>query len=116
MTMVSTASWELEIPAVTYTLQFVVGPLNSWDRAPYVTNRGAGTGPTITPEYRNISRNLLFNAGEWALDHDDGSSYMVDDSNVLVYGKRASCFDPSSSSLFEVVEQVEQSKDTMDSI
>ena len=25
-------------------------------------------------------------AGEWALDHDDGSRFMVDESNVCVYG------------------------------
>ena len=57
------------------------------DCSRYVTLRGATPGkPSTTPAWRRVSRNLLVNAGEWALDHDDGSRYFVDDSNVLIYG------------------------------
>jgi len=69
------------------------GPVNSWDRSPFVTLRGETPGKaTTTPAYRYITHNLLVNAGEWTLDHDDGSRYMVDDSNVLVYGGAKQCY------------------------
>jgi hypothetical protein len=48
--------------------------------------------PTTDPAWRLISKNLLVNAGEWALDHDDGSRFMVDDSNVLIYGGAKQCY------------------------
>ena len=44
--------------------------------------------PTITPIRHRIERNLIINGynGVWALDHDDGSSFYNDSSNVLLFG------------------------------
>jgi hypothetical protein len=44
--------------------------------------------PTITPIRNRLEGNLIINGynGVWALDHDDGSSFYNDSSNVLVFG------------------------------
>ena len=63
------------------------GPINTWDRGPYVTLRGATPGvPGTTPAWKIIQNNFLINGGNWPLDHDDGSRYILDRFNVLVYG------------------------------
>ena len=71
------------------------GPLNSWDRVPFVTNMGDPTDPSgVRPMTNHIRRNLIINSGSsglgttggvWNLDHDDGSAYYEDSFNVLVY-------------------------------
>jgi hypothetical protein len=44
------------------------GPLNTWDRGPYVTLRGSTPGkPSLTPAWRIIERNFLVNGGNWPL-------------------------------------------------
>ena len=56
-------------------------------RGPYVTLRGSTPGkPSLTPAWKIIQRNFLVNGGNWPLDHDDGSRYIVDRHNVVVYG------------------------------
>ena len=63
------------------------GPINTWDRAPYVTLRGSTPGkPSATPAWKYIQNNFLINGGNWPLDHDDGSRFIVDRHNVVVYG------------------------------
>ena len=63
------------------------GPLNTWDRGPYITLRGSTPGkPSLTPAWRIIERNFLVNGGNWPLDHDDGSRFIIDRYNVVVYG------------------------------
>mmetsp|Transcript_13516 Transcript_13516/g.34497 ORF Transcript_13516/g.34497 Transcript_13516/m.34497 type:complete len:957 (-) Transcript_13516:26-2896(-) len=62
------------------------GPINSWDRVPYITNFRNGQ-PSIIPSTRIIRRNLiygLFNSQE-DVDNDDGSAYYYSHSNVFVY-------------------------------
>ena len=63
------------------------GPFNSWDRVPYMTRHTDGRLRTV-PMRTSVRRNFIVNGynGVWALDHDDGSSYYNDTSNVLVYG------------------------------
>lgn len=63
------------------------GPINTWDRTPYATIRKNGTILPY-PDYTTITRNLIVNGhnGVWTLDHDDGSSYYNDTTNVLFYG------------------------------
>jgi hypothetical protein len=57
------------------------GPINSWDRIPYLVD--TGNGPTLRPLTNIIARNLLFNnyASVWPIDHDDGSAYYEDSYN-----------------------------------
>ena len=65
------------------------GPLNSWDRAPYLTLRGVPEGtPSDMPKPRIIERNFLVNdhSANWPLDHDDGSDHYKDRYNVLIHG------------------------------
>ena len=64
------------------------GPINSWDRQPYITQQPGNTTASLTPAWNHITANLLFNAysSTWPIDHDDGSSYYIDSQNVLIYG------------------------------
>lgn len=65
------------------------GPVNSWDRCPFKTLRGAKPGKAdFQPATRTISKNFVFNGGILydCLTHDDGAVYYVDIENVLVYG------------------------------
>ena len=59
------------------------GPINSWDRQPYLTPQPGNSSGTLTPAWNRITANLLFNAytSTWPIDHDDGSSYYDDSEN-----------------------------------
>ncbi|KAK8797579.1 hypothetical protein WA158_005925 [Blastocystis sp. Blastoise] len=63
------------------------GPINTWDRIPFVTNYRENK-PSMMPQQTNITRNFIFANyhSVWPLDHDDGSCYYYDTYNVLVYG------------------------------
>ena len=70
------------------------GCINSWDRQPYWTRANVDDGFN-DPAGRSLikardvqSRNLLINGynGVWPVDHDDGSQFMDDVDNVLVWG------------------------------
>jgi hypothetical protein len=53
------------------------GPINSWDRQPFLTTFLDGTTPSFVPRVRTITRNFIFanyGASE-AVDNDDGSSW-----------------------------------------
>ena len=40
------------------------GPINTWDRAPYITLRGSPPGaPSLTPAWKVIQRNFIVNGG-----------------------------------------------------
>ena len=62
------------------------GPINSWDRIPYLVD--TGSGPSMRPLVTAITANLLFNnyVSVWPIDHDDGSAFYDDSYNVLLYG------------------------------
>ena len=63
------------------------GPINSWDRQPYLTKVKDGT-PSLTPAQSNITRNFIIcnYHSIYPIDHDDGSCCYHDTHNYLVYG------------------------------
>ena len=50
------------------------GPINSWDRVPYVTRLDNGSHVAV-PRPIHVRENFIINGynGVWTLDHDDGS-------------------------------------------
>jgi hypothetical protein len=75
------------------------GPFNSWDRQPYLTMNGVNdgysvaakgghAGSSIVKAQCHIAKNFIINGynGVWAIDHDDGSQFYNDTSNVMVWG------------------------------
>lgn len=74
------------------------GPVNSWDRQPYLTRNGVVDGFTDTQRLGlagtsivkarcSIEGNMIINGynGVWAVDHDDGSQYFNDTGNVMLW-------------------------------
>jgi hypothetical protein len=62
------------------------GPINSWDRLPYITPIKTGA-PSIVPADRTIRSNFIigtYNSQE-AVDNDDGSARYVTTENVLAF-------------------------------
>ena len=62
------------------------GPLNSWDRQPFVTSVLSGK-PSLLMAWRHIHHNFFvanYEAG-WAVDNDDGSAYYYTHHNFMVY-------------------------------
>jgi hypothetical protein len=70
-----------------------------WDRQPfYVTNDPTTGAPSLpVPDVSEISQNLIFAdyQGAKALDHDDGSSFFDDHSNVIFMGWGQKTFLPA---------------------
>jgi hypothetical protein len=66
------------------------GPLNSWDRQPFLTTVRTGQ-PSMVMAWRNISRNFFIDnySPQEDVDNDDGSSYYHTHDNFLVYGAHA---------------------------
>ena len=64
------------------------GPINTWDRQPYLTDAMQSGVPSFRQRNSYIHHNLLFNnyRSVWPIDHDDGSSFYEDSYNFLVYG------------------------------
>ena len=64
------------------------GPINSWDRQPYLTKVLDGKTASLTPAETLITQNLIIGNYHsfWPIDHDDGSCYYRDTYNVLAYG------------------------------
>ena len=67
------------------------GPINSWDRVPYVTpcSSGSDTGKgSIVPKTRHIRQNLIVGtySSQECIDNDDGSARYLTESNVLMFG------------------------------
>ena len=64
------------------------GPINTWDRVPYLTKVLDPAHASLQPMESFVSKCLIlsnFNS-LWPIDHDDGSSYWADSYNVLAYG------------------------------
>lgn len=63
------------------------GPINSWDRQPFLTNMVDGFTPSFVPIRRIISYNLIFaNYGaNQGIDNDDGSSWYHAHHNVMYW-------------------------------
>jgi len=64
------------------------GPINSWDRQPYLTDAVQAGVPSLWQHVSYIHHNLLLNnyRSVWPIDHDDGSCFYEDSYNFLVYG------------------------------
>jgi hypothetical protein len=64
------------------------GPINSWDRQPYLSDAIEPGVPSLRQHNSYIHHNVLFNnyRSVWPIDHDDGSCYYEDSYNFLVYG------------------------------
>jgi hypothetical protein len=64
------------------------GPINSWDRQPYLTDAVQAGLPSLWQHVSYIHHNTLFNnyRSVWPIDHDDGSCFYEDSYNFLVYG------------------------------
>ena len=64
------------------------GPINSWDRQPYLTEVLDGKTMSLTPAESIITQNLIIGNYHsfWPIDHDDGSCYYTDTHNVIAYG------------------------------
>ena len=75
------------------------GPFNSWDREPYLTRSGVDDGFTLEQKCNvpgasmikaqsYIRNNFFINGynGVWTIDHDDGSQFYNDSSNVMAWG------------------------------
>ena len=63
------------------------GPINTWDRVPYLTDLYDGT-LSLNVKENQIHKNFLINnyRSVWPIDHDDGSCFWNDTHNYLVYG------------------------------
>jgi hypothetical protein len=70
------------------------GPINTWDRVPFLTNVGDGQTPSLIPAYNEIHHNFFIcNYGSnMCIDNDDGSSYYLNHDNFEVYGGHKSVF------------------------
>lgn len=64
------------------------GPINTWDRVPYLTRVADGKTVSLSVKENTITNNFIINnyRSVWPLDHDDGTCYWRDTQNYLVYG------------------------------
>jgi hypothetical protein len=64
------------------------GPINTWDRQPFLSDAVQRGVPTLWQHFNYIHHNVLFNnyRSLWPIDHDDGSSFYEDSYNFQVYG------------------------------
>merc|ERR1712083_892947 len=65
------------------------GPINSWDRQPYLTTVAHGSA-SLDMGWRNIHHNFLIDnySPQEDVDNDDGSQFYATHDNFLVYGGR----------------------------
>jgi hypothetical protein len=84
-----TISWNVIFNAVRETGDH--GPINTWDRQPYLTDAIQPGSPSLWQHPSYIHHNTLVNNyhSVWPIDHDDGSCFYEDSYNFLVYsGKK----------------------------
>ena len=64
------------------------GPINTWDRQPYVTTVRDGKTPSLLQAESFVTQNLIIGNYHslWPIDHDDGTCYYIDKHNVIAYG------------------------------
>lgn len=63
------------------------GPINSWDRQPFITTILNGT-PTTQMDWRDVTRNIVISnyGGSKEVDNDDGSLFYNIHHNFMAYG------------------------------
>ncbi|CAF3264826.1 unnamed protein product [Rotaria socialis] len=81
-----TLSWNVIFNTVRETSDH--GPINSWDRQPFLTDAVQTGLPSLWQHKSHIHHNTIFNNYRcvWPIDHDDGSCFYEDSYNFLVYG------------------------------
>ena len=64
------------------------GPINTWDRVPYLTKVLDPNHASLLPMENFVSKCLIIGNynSQWPIDHDDGSSYWADSYNFVTYG------------------------------
>ena len=64
------------------------GPINTWDRQPYLTTVADGKTPLLAQKESCITQNLVIGNYHslWPIDHDDGTCFYTDKHNVIAYG------------------------------
>jgi hypothetical protein len=83
-----TLSWNVMFNTVRETNDH--GPINTWDRQPYLTDAVQPGVPSLWQHVSYIHHNTLFNnyRSTWSIDHDDGSCFYEDSYNFLVYSAK----------------------------
>jgi hypothetical protein len=83
-----TLSWNVMFNTVRETGDH--GPINSWDRQPYLTDAVEPGSPSLWQHQSYIHHNTLFGnyRVNYVIDHDDGSCFYEDSYNFLVGGGR----------------------------
>jgi hypothetical protein len=81
-----TLSWNVIFNTVRETSDH--GPINTWDRQPFLTDAEQPGLPSLWQHNSYIHHNVLFNNYNsfYPIDHDDGSCFYEDSYNFQVYG------------------------------
>jgi hypothetical protein len=81
-----TISWNVMFNSVRETRDH--GPINTWDRQPYLTDAVQSDLPSVWQHQSYIHHNTLFDNynTNWPIDHDDGSCFYEDSYNFQIYG------------------------------
>ena len=81
-----TLSWNVIFNTVRETSDH--GPINTWDRQPYLSDAVQPGTPSLWQHESYIHHNVLFNNYDsfYPIDHDDGSCFYEDSYNFQVYG------------------------------
>jgi hypothetical protein len=97
-----TISWNVIFNAVRETKDH--GPINSWDRQPFLTDAVHPGLPSLWQHVSYIHHNVLYdNYGcIWPIDHDDGSCFYEDSYNFLVYGGKKNLYGHSKTDHHEI--------------
>jgi hypothetical protein len=82
-----TLSWNVIFNSVRETGDH--GPINSWDRQPYLTD-------AVQPGLPSLWQHI------WPIDHDDGSCFYEDSYNFLVYGGKKNLLGHSKTDHHEI--------------
>jgi hypothetical protein len=83
-----TLSWNVIFNTVRETSDH--GPINTWDRQPFLTDAVQSGLPSLWQHESYIHHNTLFNNYNslYPLDHDDGSCFWEDSYNFQAYGAK----------------------------
>jgi hypothetical protein len=81
-----TLSWNVIFNTIRETNDH--GPINSWDRQPFLTDAVQSGLPSLWQHESYIHHNTLVTNyhSVWPIDHDDGSCFYEDSYNFLIYG------------------------------
>jgi hypothetical protein len=97
-----TISWNVMFNTVRETSDH--GPINSWDRQPYLTDALQPGSPSLWQHPSYIHHNTLVNnyRSVWPIDHDDGSCFYEDSYNFQIYGSKKNLFGHSKMDHHEI--------------